>query len=1116
MKLFDVPSCVASIPRFVLLCILLFSTTRTHAQNVIFSDSFENGLNGWLTGDNDIDGTPCYWGIVNATFGGEGARTGSFKAYCAATGYVGSTTSPNHQPYMAAYLLREVDLTGYTNATLSFWYRLPSIETGYDSAQVIMDDAILWKKDTAQAGSWAQVTLGLEAYVGGIHSLKFVFVADLSNEREGWYIDDVLITDAYTPGPPPANNNFAAAQVLLGAIGTVNGGNGSASFETGEPTGGFTGTNSIWYRWTATTNGEVTIATAGSAFDTVLCVYTGNSLANLTPVQCDDNGGSNNTSRVVFNATQSTIYRIQVRGANNARGGVTLSWSQPSGVGFDLLPDIGLWADQSAGYLYDWYIDRSEPTKPGRTLLRASTASINSGAGPLELIGSSTTPGVYQRIYTSDGSYRDYYAGTFTFHTNHGHLHFDNWLHFRLRDVLPGNGVGSIVVQGNKTSFAIIDLEIYDSSLPGHPSEAYYEGGLVQGMSVGWADVYGATLLDQWIDITGVAPARYWLEAEVDPDNRVIESNETNNLVRILIDLTFLGATNVPNDHFTNATVVTGMTASFLDSNVGATKESGEPLHRYGNAGGASIWYRWTAPSNMNAVVSTEGSSIDTVLAIYTGSSVNALAVVAMNDDSGVGKTSLTNFSAIGGVTYRIAVDGYDAGTGAAQGGVQLNINPGWNNDFSRPVNIAGISGTTSGSTRGATRQANEPLHAGVNGTNSIWYAWTAPTNGPFTFDTLGSSFDTLLAVYAGSAFPLTSVAGDDNSGAFNSSKVQFDAVAGTTYRIAVDGYPGELSVGAVKLNWNGPRAPTITKQPVSTNLIAGSTTQFRVEVDGSAPFGFQWRRFGTNLLDDGAHVVGSKTAGLTMGKIFATDTAGYSCIITNAYGAVTSSPANLIVLDNPRVVYINHVTAPIAGNALLPLHAQAVGDERTYKFSMSFDPAVLGNPTVAAGANTPGASITVNDTLLASGKLGVTLTLADGQHLPQSSTLELANVMFDANPTMPAGTETIIGFLDQPVSKSVVSTNGGNLVALFAAGTVTLEDWTASATAQFLANGTFQLSISGPPNHTYVIEATTNIADQVWTPVSTNSTGTGGTLQFIDGAASGAPQRFYRARMVN
>ena len=47
------------------------------------------------------------------------------------------------------------------------------------------------------------------------------------------------------------------------------------------------------------------------------------------------------------------------------------------------------------------------------------------------------------------------------------------------------------------------------------------------------------------------------------------------------------------------------------------------------------------------------------------------------------------------------------------------------------------------------------------------------------------------------------------------------------------------------------------------------------------------------------------------------------------------------------------------------------------------------------------------------------------------------------------------------------------------------------------------------------VIEATTNIADQVWTPISTNLTSASGAIQFIDSAASDMPQRFYRARML-
>ena len=1119
---------VVSFLRIVALAaVLLFNAPAQAQPNVIFFDDFENGFVGWQTGDNNILNTPCYWGVVNQAFGGEGVKSGISKAYCAAVGYQGSAAAPLYQPNMSAYMLRPLNLTGYTNATLSFWFRIPQIEGSiYDNAKVFIDDAQVWFRGTRQAGAWAQAVISLESFVGSAHTLKFQFDTDGDLEYEGMYLDDVLVTDAYTPGPPPINDNFATSTALPGAVGNVGSTTASATFEVGEPTGGFTETNSVWFRWTAITNGEVTFSTEGSSFDTLLCLYTGSIVGALTPVACDDNGGTNGTSRLVFNATQGTIYRVQVRGKNDTRGSLALRWSQPDGVGYDLLPDVGLWASEAGGYMYDWYIDRNEPTKPGRTLLRASTATINTGIGVLELRGSSQTPGVYQRIYSSDGGHRDVYAGTFTFHPGHGHLHFDDWLHFTLRDVLPGNGVGDVAVAGLKTSFAIIDLVPHNLLMPGASANPRYGvdpeySGLVQGMSIGWADVYSGTLLDQWIDITGITPKRYWLEASVDPLNRVIESNESNNVVRILVDLTYVGTTNVPNDNFTNAVVLMGPTAGVTGANVGASKEPGEPEHKLNNAGGASIWYRWTAPSNMIAVVSTEGSSIDTVIAVYTGSSVNGLSPVVRADDRGTNqnslfdKTSITNFAALSGVTYRIAVDGYAGNAGLAQGLIQLNINPAWNDNFSRPIQLTGLSGTTTGSSRGATRQAGEPLHHGLSSSNSLWYVWTAPTNGSFTFDTSGSSFDTLLAIYTGDAFPLSGVSSDDNSGPFGTSRISFNATSNTIYRIAVDGVPGESSDGVVRLNWAGPRRPTIVTQPVSTNLIAGSVAHFHVTVDGSEPLVYQWRHFGTNLINDGTHTSGAQSSTLSIGKIFNTDAGAYSVVITNAYGAVTSTPANLIVLDNPRVVYLNHVTAPIAGNALLPVHAQAVGDEHIYKFSMNFDPSVLGSPTVATGSNTPGATVTMNTSQLAGGRLGVTLTLAEGQTLPQSSTLELARVMFDANPLIPAGTETIVGFTDLPVTKSVISTNGGALTALFAAGTITLEDWSAATSGQFLPNGAFQLSLSGPPNHTYAIEMSTNLNNQVWIPVSTNQTGANGSLQFIDTATTNSPQRFYRARMI-
>ena len=100
-------------------------------------------------------------------------------------------------------------------------------------------------------------------------------------------------------------------------------------------------------------------------------------------------------------------------------------------------------------------------------------------------------------------------------------------------------------------------------------------------------------------------------------------------------------------------------------SNVNATKEAGEPNHA-GVSGGHSVWYTWTPAKSTAVTIDTAGSAYDTTLAVYTGSSVSALAKVAANDDASSSlRTSRVRFSATGGRVYRIAVDGYSSATGA-------------------------------------------------------------------------------------------------------------------------------------------------------------------------------------------------------------------------------------------------------------------------------------------------------------------------------------------------------------------------------------------------------------------------------------------------------------------
>ncbi|MGH7971966.1 MAG: redoxin domain-containing protein, partial [Limisphaerales bacterium] len=116
------------------------------------------------------------------------------------------------------------------------------------------------------------------------------------------------------------------------------------------------------------------------------------------------------------------------------------------------------------------------------------------------------------------------------------------------------------------------------------------------------------------------------------------------------------------------------------------------------------------------------------------------------------------------------------------------------NDMFANRSVISGTNIVVVGSNVGATMENGEPYWAAERGGASVWWSWTAPSNGTATISTFGSGFDTLLGVYTGtSASALTTIASnDDNPDTSDlTSKVAFDAVANETYQIAVGGFDG-------------------------------------------------------------------------------------------------------------------------------------------------------------------------------------------------------------------------------------------------------------------------------------------------------------------------------------
>jgi hypothetical protein len=197
--------------------------------------------------------------------------------------------------------------------------------------------------------------------------------------------------------------------------------------------------------------------------------------------------------------------------------------------GEDLLPDVVVDTSRS-------FVTRIDTDSfPGRTLLRLSSATANVGAGRLEVrasaVISDTHREVVQRIYRSDGSFRERLAGTFTYHPDHGHFHFDEWALFQLRRLAADGTPGEVVAEGDKTSFCLVDFAVHDASNPSFADPPFYttcDAGF-QGITPGWSDLYAFTLPGQWIDATGVPDGVYWLEITADPERRILEADATNN-----------------------------------------------------------------------------------------------------------------------------------------------------------------------------------------------------------------------------------------------------------------------------------------------------------------------------------------------------------------------------------------------------------------------------------------------------------------------------------------------------------------------------------------------------------------------------------------------------------
>ncbi|MEL0098502.1 MAG: hypothetical protein VW907_02995, partial [Opitutae bacterium] len=280
------------------------------------------------------------------------------------------------------------------------------------------------------------------------------------------------------------------------------------------------------------------------------------------------------------------------------------------------------------------------------------------------------------------------------------------------------------------------------------------------------------------------------------------------------------------NDDFADAKLLIGeKNVRANGSNKNASNEPEEPLHGEHSSPGNSVWWKWTSERYGKVEVSTAGSSFDTVLAVYQGTSLTNLTLVAANDDDAESRTSRLSFEAYPQQTYYIAVDGYEFQTGS----VSLNLNQEAkarpapdNDDISNAEEIPAIGQSAYGSNRSATGKSDESINPlSAYPLASVWWKWTAQNNEMVAFDTRGSDFDTTLAVYQSVGEEALSLIGANDDFFGSSSMVAFLAQSGSTYYLAVDG-AGEAE-GNVRINGSIHGTLSRTDAEISNDLTGSS-----------------------------------------------------------------------------------------------------------------------------------------------------------------------------------------------------------------------------------------------------------------------------------------------------
>jgi hypothetical protein len=573
----------------------------------------------------------------------------------------------------------------------------------------------------------------------------------------------LTFTNTYIIAPPPVNDAFDKATKLPDANEAliITNRNFFATTEIGENphVGVSTFGGSVWWTWAPTQSGSVLIDTLGSRFNTLLAVYTGNSLATLSNVASNnivsDPFGQfvREQAFVQFDATAGVTYRIAIAGATtNDFGDIRMR------LAFGGEPDI-----------HEPQITITNIITGGVNLL-INNGQLQFGGTNLNIIGTNL---------------------------NRAEIQIDNGniVVGRTNLIVGGTNIvmGGVSVTNPPSGLIVTNSE---TVLSGFATDAGQDDSGVNLIQVGNSGVFApASVRD-----TNAIATNYWSHSlDLNPGSNRLEvvafdlarnRGVTNFVINVReFDPVF--------DVFAAALPLTNNTGFVVADNKNGSFELDEPRHA-NKIGGKSLWFSFLAPANGVLVLSTTNSTFDTLLAVYSGARVNELTVLVSNDDELNGFTTHSAVSAgvVSGQRYRIAVDGLDGVSGI------MNLHYTFTQRVVHTLTTSNSTGGTVSLSSGTHLSGTSLTASAIPSVGFEFVTWNGSIltlDNPLTF-TIASNM-TLVA-----SFARTQITDDFEGGRFRTNVAWTDVSGTTPWRIQItNGVITNVNMGGSYMARSGP-----------------------------------------------------------------------------------------------------------------------------------------------------------------------------------------------------------------------------------------------------------------------------------------------------------------------